>query len=297
MPNPTRARRKKSQGEQQAVQALQHRQASGHAASGRKAPAFGVDESIRDDERRTQDEKLLESPAYLRTDPWRLMLIQGEFIEGFDVLGAAVRKGVSIFGSARTPPTDRHYQLARQTAQLLAEKGFDVITGGGPGIMEAANRGAQEGFGRSIGCNIELPFEQHANPYVSTLVDFRYFFVRKTMFIKYSVAFVVFPGGFGTLDELFEAVTLIQTGKIHRFPVVLVGRAYWQGLVDWLRARVLAEGNVAEADLELLRVTDDPAEVLAAVLEQHDAPGRSTGPQPARAGPRRKPGKQRKPGK
>ncbi len=274
--------------EKKAVHALRQRHQAGHAAAGREPPVFGVDESIRDDNRRTEDEKLLESPAYLTTDPWRVMLIQGEFIEGFDVLGAAIRKGVSIFGSARTPPGDTHYQLARETARLLAEKGFDIITGGGPGIMEAANRGAQEGGGKSIGCNIELPFEQHANPYLSTLVDFRYFFVRKTMFIKYSVAFVVFPGGFGTLDELFEAVTLIQTGKIHRFPVVLVGRAYWQGLVDWLRQRVLAEGNIAEADLELLRVTDDPAEVVSAVLEQHDAPGKARRSPRDRAGERQK---------
>ena len=165
-----------------------------------------------------------------------------EFIEGFDTL-AGITKGVSIFGSARTGPDDPQYAAARETARLLAEAGYSIITGAGPGIMEAANRGARDGHGHSVGCNIELPFEQGANPYVDTLINFRYFFVRKTMFIKYSDAFIIFPGGFGTLDELFEALTLIQTGKIFRFPVILFGRRYWAGLVRWLQTRVLLGGQ------------------------------------------------------
>ena len=223
------------------------------------APRDPVDDAIREDF--TEDEKLFNDPAsYLHGDPWRVMRILAEFVEGFDKLGGVVKKGVALFGSARTRPDDPQYAAARETARLLGKRGFDVITGGGPGIMEAANRGARDAGARSIGCNIELPFEQSANPYIDTLVDFRYFFVRKTMFIKYSSAFVVFPGGYGTLDELFEAVTLIQTGKIHRFPVVLFGREYWSGLLSWLRGRVLAEQKISDADLELLFVTDDPAE-------------------------------------
>ena len=166
----------------------------------------------------------------------------------------SVDKAVTIFGSARIGPDDPHYEAATETARLLAEAGFAIITGAGPGIMEAANKGARIGGGRSIGCNIELPFEQGSNPYVDTLVNFRYFFVRKTMFIKYSVAFVIFPGGFGTLDELFEALTLIQTGKIYRFPVILFGRYYWAGLLRWLQARVLTEGKISEGDLDLMLV-------------------------------------------
>jgi uncharacterized protein (TIGR00730 family) len=192
------------------------------------------------------------------------MRMTGELVEGIDSL-ADVRRGVSIFGSARTAPGDRYYEAARETARLLARNNYTIITGGGPGIMEAANRGAREGKGRSIGCNIELPFEQSANPYVDTLVNFRYFFVRKTMFIKYSSAFVNFPGGFGTLDELFEALTLIQTGKISHFPIVLFGKAYWSGLIDWLRDSVLASGKIAEADLWLIQMTDDPEEATAMV--------------------------------
>jgi uncharacterized protein (TIGR00730 family) len=192
------------------------------------------------------------------------MRMTGELVEGIDSL-ADVRRGVSIFGSARTAPGDRYYEAARETARLLARNNYTIITGGGPGIMEAANRGAREGKGRSIGCNIELPFEQSANPYVDTLVNFRYFFVRKTMFIKYSSAFVNFPGGFGTLDELFEALTLIQTGKISHFPIVLFGKAYWSGLIDWLRDSVLASGKIAEADLSLIQMTDDPEEATAMV--------------------------------
>jgi hypothetical protein len=168
-------------------------------------------------------------------------------------------------------PDDPQYKHAVEVGRLLAEAGFSVITGAGPGIMEAANMGAREGGGKSIGCNIELPFEQGANPYVDTLVNFRYFFVRKTMFIKYSVAFIIFPGGFGTLDELFEAVTLIQTGKIFQFPVVLFGRHYWAGLIRWLRARVLGEGKISDGDLDLMLLTDDPREAVKAVVAAYGA--------------------------
>jgi len=215
----------------------------------------------------TEDERLLAAPtanerrSFTHSDPWRVLRIMGEFVEGFDTLHD-VRNAVTIFGSARTKGDDPDYEKAVATAKLLAREGFPVITGGGPGIMEAANRGAQEGNGLSIGCNIELPFEQHINPYVERAINFRYFFVRKTMFVKYSTAFVVFPGGFGTLDELFEALTLIQTGKVKHFPVVLMGRRYWSGLIEWLGDRVASEGKVATTDLELLHVTDDPAEAV-----------------------------------
>jgi uncharacterized protein (TIGR00730 family) len=221
-----------------------------------------VDEAIRNHEPLTEDEKLLSSTIqedFRRTDPWRVLRITSEFVEGLDTL-ATVERGVSIFGSARTGPHEPDYKAAVRVAGLLAEAGFAVITGGGPGIMEAANKGARLARGRSIGCNIELPFEQLPNPYIDTLINFRYFFVRKTMFIKYSTAFVIFPGGFGTLDELFEALVLIQTGKISRFPVVLFGKKYWGGLVRWLRARVLHEKRISPADLELMMLTDDPEE-------------------------------------
>jgi uncharacterized protein (TIGR00730 family) len=245
-------------------------------SAGRQAGATViVDEAIRSHRTVTEDEKLLQQPGptsdFTRTDPWRVMRIMGEFIEGFDTL-ASVEKGVTIFGSARTSPEDPMYRAAQETARILAEAGFAVITGAGPGIMEAANRGAVEGGGRSIGCNIELPFEQGANPYVDTLVNFRYFFVRKTMFIKYSFAFVIFPGGFGTLDELFEAITLIQTGKIYQFPVILFGRHYWAGLLRWLQSRVLAERKISPDDIDLLILTDDPAEAAKAVMDAYNAP-------------------------
>jgi uncharacterized protein (TIGR00730 family) len=215
----------------------------------------------------TEDERLLAAPginerrSFTHSDPWRVLRIMGEFVEGFDTLHD-VRNAVTIFGSARTRPDDPVYEQAIQTAKLLAKEGFPVITGGGPGVMEAANRGAQEGNGLSIGCNIELPFEQHLNPYVERSINFRYFFVRKTMFVKYSTAFVVFPGGFGTLDEMFEALTLIQTGKVKHFPLVLMGTVYWSGLIDWLRDRVASEGKIATDDLDLLHLTDDPADAV-----------------------------------
>ncbi len=224
----------------------------------------------------TADEQLLESvelgerpDALRKTDPWRVLRIMGEFVEGFEKLGD-VRDAVAIFGSARTPENESDYRLAVETARLLAEAGFPIITGGGPGIMEAANRGAVEGDGVSIGCNIELPHEQGTNQYVRRSMYFRFFFVRKTMFAKYSMAFVVFPGGYGTLDELFEALTLIQTGKVSSFPVVLVGTAYWQGLRDWLRDTMARERKISPEDLNLFHVTDDPQEVLRIIREARD---------------------------
>ena len=256
---------------------------AGHLLAGRTPPSRDgtesrrsgavrlIDEGIRDLPV-TEDEKLLQergpSVDFTRTDPWRVLKIMSELIEGFDTL-AAVPKGVSIFGSARTGPDDPQYAAARETARLLAAAGYSIITGAGPGIMEAANRGARDGRGHSVGCNIELPFEQGANPFVDTLINFRYFFVRKTMFIKYSDAFIIFPGGFGTLDELFEALTLIQTGKIFRFPVILFGRRYWAGLVRWLQTRVLVERKISPGDLDLMLLTDDPAEAAAAVIAAH----------------------------
>jgi hypothetical protein len=214
---------------------------------------------------RTEDERLLASsarPAFLDSDPWRSLRILAEFVEGFDAL-AAVGKAVTIFGSARVREDDPYYAKARELAGLLAKEGFAVITGGGPGIMEAANRGCHEAGGLSIGCNIELPHEQSVNAYVDLGVEFRYFFARKTMFVKYADGFAIFPGGFGTLDELFESLTLIQTGKIRHFPVVLIGTAYWAGLLDWLRAEAVARGAVSPQDLDLVRCTDDMEEACA----------------------------------
>jgi len=215
----------------------------------------------------TQDEKLLESPRpdeFTHTDPWRVFRIMGEFVEGFDEL-ATLSRGIAIFGSARTKSDDPDYQAAQETGALLAAKGFAVITGGGPGIMEAANRGAFEAGGLSIGCNIELPFEQKANAYQTLSLTFKYFFVRKMMFVKYSLAFVIFPGGFGTLDELFEALTLIQTKKIRNFPIVLFGTQYWSGMLDWIRAVVLTGGKISEQDFNIFHITDSPAEVVEIV--------------------------------
>ena len=221
----------------------------------------------------TEDEQLLASPppqraedAFLKSDSWRVLRIMGEFVWGFDNL-ADVRDGVTIFGSARTQPSDPQYQMAVETARLLAKAGIPVITGGGPGIMEAANRGALEGSGMSIGCNIELPFEQGSNAYLTRSLNFKFFFVRKMMFVKYATAFIVYPGGYGTLDELFEALTLIQTGKVKHFPVILFGRDYWSGLIEWLNRTVAAERKINPADLNLFKVTDDPAEAVAIVVE------------------------------
>lgn len=224
----------------------------------------------------TEDEQFLESKtrepaaaAFIHTDPWRVLRIMGEFVDGFDTL-ASVGKAVTIFGSARVAEDDAMYAAARDLAARLAREGFAIITGGGPGIMEAANRGAVDAEGQSIGCNIELPFEQGMNQYVEVAVNFRYFFVRKTMFVKYAEAFVIFPGGFGTLDELFEALTLIQTGKVHNFPIVLFGSDYWQGLLDWFKGTLLAEGKIAAEDLDLLAVTDSTEEACRLIVECYD---------------------------
>ncbi|HET6891878.1 MAG TPA: TIGR00730 family Rossman fold protein [Pyrinomonadaceae bacterium] len=221
----------------------------------------------------TQDEQLLESPRgdeFTHTDTWRVFRIMGEFVQGFEEL-ASITRGISIFGSARTLPDDPDYEAARETAALLAREGFAVITGGGPGIMEAANRGAAEAGGISVGCNIELPFEQGANPYLTRSLTFHYFFVRKMMFVKYSLGFIIFPGGFGTLDELFEALTLIQTQKIRNFPVVLFGSAYWKELLNWVRDCAMTGGKVAPQDLELVHVTDSPKEVVRIVVESQSS--------------------------
>jgi uncharacterized protein (TIGR00730 family) len=234
--------------------------------------------------RRTEDERLLERPerpAFLDTDPWRVLRIIGEFVDGFDAL-AAVGPAVTVFGSARTPSTSPNYAGARRLGSLLAERGYAVITGGGPGIMEAANRGCQEGGGLSVGCNIELPMEQGLNPYVDLGVEFRYFFVRKVMFVKYADAFVIYPGGFGTLDELFEALTLIQTRKIQDFPVILMGSDYWRGLLDWIRGPLIAENTVNQAEVDLLRVSDDPEEacdIIDAYVRDRARPGAETAPE------------------
>jgi uncharacterized protein (TIGR00730 family) len=195
--------------------------------------------------RPTEDERLLEGPEpFYKTDTWRVMRILGEFVEGFDAL-AELETAVTIFGSARAKPGDAQYETAVTVAQKLGEAGFNIITGGGPGIMEAGNKGARLAGVQSVGLNIELPFEQHLNPYVDLSIDFRYFFTRKVMLVKYAQAFVIFPGGFGTMDELFESLTLIQTGKVQNFPVVLFDTAYWGGLVAWLKDTMLAEGKIS----------------------------------------------------
>jgi uncharacterized protein (TIGR00730 family) len=220
----------------------------------------------------TQDEQLLESPGpdeFTHTDTWRVFRIMGEFVQGFDEL-ASLTRGVAIFGSARSKPGDDDYLAAIETAAMLARQGFAVITGGGPGIMEAANRGAFEAGGLSIGCNIELPFEQSSNPYLTHGMTFKYFFVRKMMFVKYSLGFIIFPGGFGTLDELFEALTLIQTKKIRNFPVVLFGRGYWNGLLQWMRDYMLPQGKISEIDLCRFQVTDSPAEVVEIIIKSQN---------------------------
>jgi uncharacterized protein (TIGR00730 family) len=213
-------------------------------------------------------EQLEESPAVaVGRESWRVFRIMGEFVEGFEEL-SHLGPAVTIFGSARTKPENPYYQQCVQTARLLGEAGFTIITGGGPGMMEAANKGAQEAGVCSVGLNIELPFEQDVNPHADLKIHFRYFFVRKTMFVKYAQGFVIFPGGFGTLDECFEALTLIQTGKIRNFPVVLFGSEYWKGLLDWIRAVVLPEGKIDEQDLDLFCVTDSPEEAVEYLKER-----------------------------
>ncbi|MFC4004247.1 TIGR00730 family Rossman fold protein [Prauserella oleivorans] len=221
----------------------------------------------------TTDQRLLDSRGpsdWVHTDPWRVLRIQAEFVEGFGAL-AEVPRAVTVFGSARTPRDHPEYQQGREIGAALANAGFAAITGGGPGSMEAVNRGCSEAGGLSIGLGIELPFEQGLNPWVDLGVNFRYFFARKTMFIKYSQAFICLPGGFGTLDELFEALTLVQTKKVTKFPVVLFGSEYWGGLYQWVRDTVLANGKIGEADADLLYVTDDVDEAVKVVLEAYKA--------------------------
>jgi uncharacterized protein (TIGR00730 family) len=219
----------------------------------------------------TTDERLLDrrGPSdWVHTDPWRVLRIQAEFVEGFGLL-AELGMAVSVFGSSRAQAGSAQYELAQRISAALAKAGYTVITGGGPGIMEAANRGAASANGLSVGLGIELPQEQGLNDYVDVGLEFRYFFVRKTMFVKYSQAFVVLPGGFGTLDELFEAVTLVQTGKITKFPIVLVQSSYWSGLLSWLRETVAGQGKVSAIDLNLLSVADDPDEVVRIITAAH----------------------------
>jgi uncharacterized protein (TIGR00730 family) len=216
----------------------------------------------------TTDQRLLDEPGsteWVHSDPWRVLRIQAEFVEGFGTM-SELGPAVSVFGSARTKPEDPLYATAQEIGRRLAEAGRAVITGGGPGTMEAANRGASEAGGVSVGLGIELPLESGLNPYVNLGINFRYFFVRKTMFVKYAQGFVVLPGGFGTLDELFEALTLVQTRKVTSFPVVLFGRAYWQGLLDWLREAALGLGTISAPDLDLVHLTDDVDEAVALAL-------------------------------
>lgn len=218
----------------------------------------------------TSDQRLLsggDGADWLHGDPWRVMRIQSEFVEGFGAL-AELGPAVSVFGSARTLPEHPDFALGETVGRLLAEAGYAVITGGGPGIMSAANRGASEAGGLSVGLGIELPFEQGMNPWVDLGVNFRYFFARKTMFVKYAEGFIVLPGGFGTFDELFEALTLVQTHKVTEFPIVLVGSDYWTGLLDWLRGPVLDRGMIREADLALLQLVDDPDEAVRIIRDR-----------------------------
>ena len=207
------------------------------------------------------DEKQYLVDALSIEESWRIFRIMAEFIEAIDAL-SRIQPAVTIFGSARVKAEDPFYQKAEMLARGLAQKGFSVITGGGPGIMEAANKGAAEGGGKSIGMNIRLPFEQKPNPYSNITIEYKYFFVRKVMFVKYAVAYVIFPGGFGTLDELFEALTLIQTKRIKSFPVILIGQAYWSGMIDWLRNTMVREDKILPEDLDFIKIVDDPDEAV-----------------------------------
>ena len=207
------------------------------------------------------DEKQYILDSFSINESWRMFRIMAEFVEGIETL-SKIGNAVTFFGSARVKPDDIYYQKTESLAKLLVQNGFSVITGGGPGIMEAANKGAAEAGGKSVGMNIRLPFEQKPNPYANIHLDYKYFFVRKVMFVKYAVAYVIMPGGFGTMDEFFEALTLIQTKKTKPFPLILMGSEYWQGLIDWLKNHILAEGKIAPADMELIQVIDDPEEVV-----------------------------------
>lgn len=238
-----------------------------------KGPVF-----TRTEESTTTDQRLLDSHGasdWVHTDPWRVLRVQAEFVEGFGAL-AELGPAIGVFGSARTPVDHPSYAQAEQVGRLLVEAGFAVITGGGPGAMEAANKGACDAGGTSVGLGIELPFEAGLNEWVDVGINFRYFFVRKTMFVKYSQGFVVLPGGVGTLDELFEAITLVQTRKVTRFPIVLVGVDYWRGLVDWMRDTVLADGKISPKDLDLIHLTDDVEEAVRHVVAMQQT-GRDEG--------------------
>ncbi len=217
----------------------------------------------------TSDSRLLGSQAdtdWLHEDPWRVLRIQSEFIEGFGAL-AEIGPAISVFGSARTPEDDPRWKAAYEVGTLIAEANHAVITGGGPGVMEAANKGAWDAGGISVGLGIELPHEQGTNQWVNVGINFRYFFARKTMFVKYSRGFIVLPGGFGTLDELFESLTLVQTGKVNSFPLVLVGKDYWGGMLDWLQHTMLNEGMISPDDIDLIHIVDDPVEAVRIVTE------------------------------
>jgi uncharacterized protein (TIGR00730 family) len=233
-------------------------------------PLVSPSENLPQEEVRLQEHALERALHFdfTHTDPWRVFRIMSEFVDGFDEL-SQVPPSIAIFGSARTKPDDPAYAAAVETARLLARAGFGIITGGGPGIMEAGNKGAQDGDNVSIGCNIELPFEQGPNPYLDISLDFHYFFVRKTMFVKYAEAFVIFPGGFGTMDELFEALTLIQTKKVSHFPVILYDSKYWAGLINWIRDTMLPSNKVNPDDIGLLMLSDDPKEICKLVIEAY----------------------------
>ena len=232
----------------------------------------------------TTDQRLLDSRGpsdWVHSDPWRVLRIQTEFVEGFGLL-AELPRAVSVFGSARTPAEHPDYAMAQALGGALADAGWAVITGGGPGIMEAANRGASEAGGLSVGLGIELPFEQSLNEWVDLGIEFRYFFARKTMFVKYAQAFVILPGGFGTLDELFEALTLVQTRKVNQFPVILMGSAYWAPLLDWIRGTLAQGGYISPEDLDLIHLTDDVDEVVALIEQAYE--DRGGGPPPPATG-------------
>ena len=220
----------------------------------------------------TFDQRLLESGAdheWQHADPWRVLRIQGEFVAGFDAL-SKLPKAVTVFGSARTTPDDANYQLGVEVGRKLAEHSYAVITGGGPGIMEAANRGAHEAGGLSVGLGIELPHEQGLNEYVDLGLNFRYFFARKTMFLKYSQAFICLPGGMGTMDEFFEVMCMVQTGKVTNYPIVLMGTEYWTGLLEWMDKTLAAGGFINESDRELFLLTDDPDEAVSHIIKRHE---------------------------
>ncbi len=219
---------------------------------------------LHNDRELLQTKPKVDEPDFTTTDPWRVFRILGEFVEGFDALHG-IGPSVAVFGSSRLMPDNAYYKAAELTAQLIARRGLSVITGGGPGIMEAANKGAFDAGGVSVGCNIELPMEQSSNPHQTISLQFRYFFARKMMFVKYSMAFVIFPGGYGTIDELFEALTLVQTEKIEHFPVILFGASYWTPLLEWLKETMLAEGCISKDDLDVFTITDDPEEVAKTI--------------------------------